>query len=123
MAAETVADRAEQDQGSTSGSTLSDRAAESASQEIEGLWKGAFRRLRKNKLALISLWFIGFLILVAIIGPYLVPYNYAKQDYALVTQGPSWAHPFGTDDLGRDILARLVFRARVSITVGFVVQF
>ncbi|MGN6033612.1 MAG: ABC transporter permease [Thermomicrobiales bacterium] len=90
--------------------------------DIEGLWKAAFRRLRKNKLALVSLWFIVFLVLVAIVGPYLVPYSYSKQDYDLVTQGPSWAHPMGTDDLGRDIMARLVFGARVSITVGIVVQ-
>lgn len=90
--------------------------------DIEGLWKAAFRRLRKNKLALISLWFIVFLVLVAIFGPYLVPYSYSQQNYDLVTQGPSWAHPMGTDDLGRDILARLVFGARVSITVGIVVQ-
>jgi ABC-type dipeptide/oligopeptide/nickel transport system permease subunit len=90
--------------------------------EIEGLWKAAFRRLRKNKLALISVWYIGFMILLAIIGPFLVPYHYSKQDYELVTQGPSWAHPMGTDQLGRDMLARLIFGARVSITVGIVVQ-
>jgi len=101
---------------------LAERAGDRRAQEIEGLWEGAFRRLRKNKLALVSLWFIGFLVVVAIVGPYLVPYNYAKQDYGLVTQGPSWAHPMGTDQLGRDVLARLVFGARVSITVGFVVQ-
>jgi len=90
--------------------------------DIEGLWKAAFRRLRKNKLALVSLWFIVFLVIVAIVGPYLVPYSYSAQNYDLVTQGPSWAHPMGTDDLGRDIMARLIFGARVSITVGIVVQ-
>lgn len=90
--------------------------------DIEGLWKAAFRRLRKNKLALVSLWFIVFLMVVAVVGPYLVPYSYSEQNYDLVTQGPSWAHPMGTDDLGRDIMARLVFGARVSITVGIVVQ-
>lgn len=92
------------------------------SRDIEGLWKSAFRRLRKNKLALVSLWFICLLVLVAIFGPYLVPYSYSHQNYDLVTQGPSWAHPLGTDQLGRDMLARLVFGARVSLTVGIVVQ-
>ena len=106
---------------------LADNTATSAdfgreAHDIEGLWKAAFRRLRKNKLALVSLWFIGFLVLVAIFGPYLVPYSYSAQNYDLVTQGPSWAHPMGTDQLGRDMLARLVFGARVSITVGIVVQ-
>lgn len=90
--------------------------------EIEGLWKAAFRRLRKNKLALISMWFLLGLVLVAAFGPLLIPYSYSAQDYDLVTQGPSWSHPMGTDQLGRDIMARLVFGARVSLTVGVVVQ-
>lgn len=102
--------------------TLAQSAEREQLREIEGLWRSAFRRLKKNKLALISLWFLGALIVVALVGPYLVPYSYAQQDYGLVTQGPSRAHPFGTDQLGRDILARLVFGARVSLTVGFVVQ-
>lgn len=91
-------------------------------REIEGLWSAAFRRLRKNKLALISMWFLLALMLVAMFGPMLIPYSYSAQDYGLVTQGPSWAHPMGTDQLGRDIMARLVFGARVSLTVGIVVQ-
>lgn len=91
-------------------------------RDIEGLWKSAFRRLRKNKLAAISMWFLLALILVAVFGPMLIPYEYSKQNYDLVTQGPSWAHPMGTDQLGRDIMSRLVFGARVSLTVGIVVQ-
>ncbi len=91
-------------------------------REIEGLWQQAFRRLRKNRLALISMWFILFLFAVAIFGPYIVPYEYSKQNYSEVTQSPSWQHWMGTDQLGRDIMARLVFGARVSLTVGIVVQ-
>ena len=60
-------------------------------REIEGLWRSAFRRLRKNKLALISMWFLLALILVAAFGPLVIPYSYSKQDYDLVTQGPSWS--------------------------------
>ncbi len=102
--------------------TLSAAKNRESLHEIEGLWKSAFRRLRKNKLALISMWYLVFLILVAIFGPWLIPYSYSQQDYDLVTQGPSWTHPMGTDQLGRDITARLVFGARVSLTVGIVVQ-
>jgi oligopeptide transport system permease protein len=102
--------------------TVADAQRRESLREIEGLWKSAFRRLRKNRLALISMWFLGFLVLVAIFGPMLVPYTYSQQDYGLVNQGPSWAHPMGTDQLGRDMLARLVFGARVSLTVGIVVQ-
>ena len=102
--------------------TVADAQRRESLREIEGLWKSAFRRLRKNRLALISMWFLAFLVLVAIFGPMLVPYTYSQQDYGLVNQGPSWSHPMGTDQLGRDMLARLVFGARVSLTVGIVVQ-
>jgi oligopeptide transport system permease protein len=91
-------------------------------RDIESLWRSALKRLAKNRLALISAWFLGALIVVAIVGPLLVPYHYAEQDYSAVTQGPSRAHWMGTDQLGRDVLARLIFGARVSLTVGFVVQ-
>jgi len=91
-------------------------------QDIESLWRSAVRRLAKNKIAVISAWFLGALILIAIFGPMLLPYTYAEQDHSAVTQGPSWDHLMGTDQLGRDVLARLVFGTRVSLTVGFVVE-
>lgn len=90
--------------------------------EIESLWRSAMRRLVKNRVAMVSGVFLILLILVAIIGPFLLPYDYAEQNYDVVTQAPSAAHPMGTDQLGRDILTRLVFGARISLTVGFVVQ-
>lgn len=90
--------------------------------EIESLWRSALRRLARNRVAMISGVFLLLLILIAIIGPYLLPYHYADQNYDVVTQGPSADHPMGTDQLGRDILSRLVFGARISLTVGFVVQ-
>lgn len=102
--------------------TVAEAEKRESVREIEGLWKSAFRRLRKNRLAAISMWFLVFLVLVAIFGPMISPYSYSQQDYSMVTKGPSWAHPMGTDQLGRDILARLMFGARVSLTVGIVVQ-
>jgi oligopeptide transport system permease protein len=60
--------------------------------------------------------------LTALIGPYIYPHEYAHQDRSMITQGPSWSHPMGTDHLGRDILARMIFGARISLTVGIVVQ-
>jgi oligopeptide transport system permease protein len=90
--------------------------------EIESLWRSAFRRLARNKVAVVSAIFLGLLILIAIVGPYLLPYGYAEQNHDAVRQRPSWDHPMGTDQLGRDILARLVFGTRISLTVGFVVQ-
>ena len=61
-------------------------------------------------------------ILVAIFAPFVAPYDYTAQDYSALTQPPSRAHWLGTDDLGRDILSRLIFGARISLAVGLVVQ-
>lgn len=58
---------------------------------------------------------------VAIVGPALVPYDPSAQQLALRLQGPSLAHPFGFDELGRDVFARIVFGARVSLGVGLAV--
>jgi oligopeptide transport system permease protein len=95
---------------------------EAAGHSSEGYWSGAFRRMRGNKLAMTSAIFITALALIAILVPELYRYTYAQQDYSAVTQGPSWAHPMGTDQLGRDIMIRLIFGARISLTVGIVVQ-
>lgn len=93
------------------------------SGRIEGFWGSAFRRLRRNRLALSSGIFIVVIALAAIVVPYFFPDGYADQDYDVVLQGPSWAHPMGTDQLGRDMFIRLIFGARISLTVGIVVQF
>lgn len=90
--------------------------------EIESLWRSAFRRLARNRVAMVSAVFLGLLILIAIVGPYLLPYSYSEQHHDAVRQRPSWDHPMGTDQLGRDLMARLVFGTRISLTVGFVVQ-
>ena len=92
------------------------------SGRIEGFWGSAFARLRRNRLAFVSGIFILVVALAAVVVPYVFPDGYADQDYDLVTQGPSLSHPMGTDQLGRDIFIRLVFGARISLTVGVVVQ-
>jgi len=93
-----------------------------ANRRAEGFWGSAFRRLRKNRLATAGAIYIIVLAIAAIIVPSIYPHHYAFQDYSAVTQGPSWDHPMGTDQLGRDIFSRLVFGARISLTVGIVVQ-
>jgi peptide/nickel transport system permease protein len=64
---------------------------------------------------------VSIAVLAAIAGPHLVPYDPASQDLPLRLNGPSWSHPFGLDELGRDILARLLVGARISLLVGLVV--
>ena len=61
---------------------------------------------------------LGIILLAVLVGPLVwrVPIN--EIDFAAKLQGPSWAHPFGTDDLGQDVLARLLYGGRISLAVG-----
>lgn len=82
----------------------------------------SFRRLKKNKIAMFCLIVIALLVLMAIFAPLLAPYNPNVQDYAAVMQPPSKTHLFGTDEYGRDILSRIIYGSRVSISIGIVSQ-
>ena len=88
----------------------------------EGIWADVLRRLRRSPLAVASAILLLLLALLTIFAPLVTPYGYAFQNYDVVTQPPSTGYWLGTDDLGRDILSRLIFGARVSLTVGLVVQ-
>jgi peptide/nickel transport system permease protein len=79
----------------------------------------AWRKLKKNKWAMASLVIIMLLLLMAIFAPYLTPYNYAVQNYDSVLEAPSAAHPFGTDNFGRDVLSRIVYGSRYTVSIGF----
>lgn len=87
------------------------------------LWGDAWVRLRRNKLAMAGGAFIILLALAAIFAPLLTPYTFAKQNLNEILVGPSWAHPMGTDQLGRDTFARLLYGARTSLAVGIFTQF
>lgn len=86
------------------------------------LWRDAFRRFRQNRLAAAAAVFIILLGLFAIFAPMVSPYSYAEQNYHAINASPSLSHPLGTDQLGRDMFSRLVFGARISLSVGIVVQ-
>jgi len=77
-----------------------------------------WRRLRKNKLAVVSLVVIILMFLVAILAPYLAPYPYDKEDFSQSFARPSREHLLGTDRLGRDILSRLIYGSRQSLQMG-----
>jgi oligopeptide transport system permease protein len=87
-----------------------------------GLWRDAWRRLRRNRAALAGLGFIVLVALCAVLADVLAPYPFWQQDLAVVRQPPSPQHWLGTDELGRDILSRLLYGARISLAVGLVVQ-
>ncbi len=84
------------------------------------LYKDAWKRLKKNKLAILGLAIVIFLILVAIFAPFLAPYepnSRIKEDSSL---SPGRTHLFGTDLLGRDIFSRVIYGSRISIEVGII---
>lgn len=87
------------------------------------LWNDAWRRLKKNPTAMFGLVVIIFLGLVAIVSKWIVPYDPFALNLIDSLKPPSMAHWFGTDFYGRDILSRIIYGARISLLVGFIVQF
>ncbi len=83
-------------------------------------WQDAWRRLKQNRVAMGSLVLIILILLLAIFGPIFSPYTYSGQDFSRKNQGPSAAHWFGTDGLGRDLFTRVLHGARISLSIGFV---
>lgn len=75
-------------------------------------------RLKKNKLAVVSLFFLIGLVFIAVFAPYIAPYDPVNGVMADCLQTPSSEHLLGTDELGRDILSRVIFGARISLRVG-----
>jgi len=82
-------------------------------------WQDAWYRLKKNKLAIISLNFLAALVFIAVLTPWLAPYGYETQNLALGASGPSAEHWLGTDIHGRDLMTRLMYGGRISLMVGF----
>lgn len=85
-----------------------------------GYWQDAWLRFKKDKIAMLALAVIVCLVLVAIFGPILSSVSYADQDLAQANQAPSMAHWFGTDNLGRDLFIRVLYGARISLSIGIV---
>ena len=85
------------------------------------LWRDAWRRLRRNRLALAGLAVLALLVFVAAFGPWLTPYDFLTQNLDARNLPPSLAHLFGTDDLGRDVLSRVIYGARTAFLVAVLV--
>jgi len=84
------------------------------------LTQDAIARLRKNQMAMIGLYILAFMVVVALFTPWLAPYSYEEQDLNLGASAPSVAHWLGTDILGRDQLTRIMYGSRISLMVGFI---
>ncbi len=79
-----------------------------------------WRQMKKNRLALWGLGIVAVMTALAVAGPWLSPYSYADQDFAMANSWPSAQHWFGTDSLGRDVLVRVLYGARISLSIGLV---
>jgi peptide/nickel transport system permease protein len=91
-----------------------------AAQRRRSLWGDAWRQFRRHRLALAGLAALSLIALATLLGPlvYTTPHN--RVDFAVASQGPSREHPFGTNDLGQDVLARALYGGRISVAVGVV---
>ena len=83
-------------------------------------WADAWRRFRENKIALVALIILVIMVIMVIIGPGISGYNFEQMSTDEINQLPSAEHWFGTDDLGRDLFARVFQGGRVSLTIGIV---
>ena len=97
---------------------LPDVALADASEENP--WARAWRRLKRRKGAMVGLVIVALLVLVAILAPWVAPYDPIATSWSLVRKPPSWAHWLGTDEVGRDILSRVIWGARASLSAGLV---
>lgn len=79
----------------------------------------AWRRFRKHKMAVVSSALLAVIILAVVVGPFIYTVPIDEIDFSVRLLGPSWEHPFGTDDLGQDLLARVLYGGRISLAVGF----
>ena len=84
------------------------------------LWSDAFYRLSRNRAAMFGGFILILLIICAVLAPWIAPYSYSYQNLSLGASPPSADHLLGTDVLGRDLLSRILYGARISLLVGFV---
>ena len=96
-----------------------ERNAEFIAVESRTFFQDAWRNFRRNRVALVSLCFIVLMCLLAIFVPILSPFTYDGMDTSALNQLPSLQHWFGTDKFGRDIFVRVMYGARISLSVGF----
>jgi len=92
-------------------------------KEARSLWSDAWRQFRRNKLAMAGVVVLSFLVLMTLLGPFVWRAPKDAIDFAASKISPSRAHPFGTNDLGQDMLARVIWGGRISMSVGLFVMF
>jgi peptide/nickel transport system permease protein len=97
---------------------LSGRAAAAAPRRARSLGAEAWRRFRRHRLALVGICVLGAIAAVLVFGPLVWRTPIDEIDFKTKLRGPTLAHPLGTDDLGQDLLARILYGGRISLAVG-----
>ncbi len=86
--------------------------------ESKSLWGDSFFRLKKNKASMLSFYFVFLICLVALFAKYLAPYSFETQHIDHLLEAPSLTFLLGTDSLGRDVFSRIIYGARMSMSIG-----
>lgn len=97
---------------------VSPAVAPARSRGVESLWSEAWRRFRKHHLATFGAAVLVVMVIAVVVGPFAYRVPIDEIDFKAKLQTPSWAHPLGTDDLGQDLLARMLYGGRISLAVG-----
>ena len=106
--------------GGVGSGTLVAELAAGAAPAARTLWGETFRRFRRHRLATFGALVLLFMVVAVLMGPFVYRVPIDQIDFKAKLQTPSWAHPLGTDDLGQDLLARLLYGGRISLAVGIV---
>jgi len=112
--------REQSDRAMTAVRAASSGAAGLAAVRPQSLWRNFWRRFCRHRLAFLGLTALVVVTLSTLLGPLVYHQRINDIDFAVALQGPSLAHPLGTDDLGQDLLARILYGGRVSMAVGLV---
>src|SRR3989454_7746584 len=100
------------------GDALVEKLPVAVAPQRASLWRDALRRFRRHRLAMIGTTVLLVMVVAVVAGPlaWRLPVN--EIDFKQKLKGPTWSHPLGTDDLGQDLLARMLYGGRISLAVG-----
>lgn len=96
--------------------------ARTGKRRASSYWAVSWNIFKKDKVGMTCLVIVGLLVLVALLAPVLAPFDPDAQELSNMLQAPNATHPFGTDEFGRDILSRVIFGCRISLSVGVISQ-
>ncbi len=96
--------------------------ARTGKKRASSYWAVSWNIFKKDKVGMTCLVIVGLLVLVALLAPVLAPFDPDAQELSNMLQAPNATHPFGTDEFGRDILSRVIFGCRISLSVGVISQ-